>query len=75
MVRYKWAETMETHNEGLRAARDLHWPLIYFYVLHQGVYLPLYPVYVVGEDETLCEFHVIISETLGPARSDFSLQH
>lgn len=73
LIRYKWAETQDSHNASLRAAMQLNLPLIYFYGLAQGVYLPLYPVHVVGEDSGRREFLVSISETIGLGRSDMDL--
>jgi putative restriction endonuclease len=48
--RYRRGSTQHRDNVGLRAAMDGRLPLVYFYGLVPGKYLPAWPVYVVADD-------------------------
>lgn len=37
-------------------------PLAYFIRIDRGVYVPRYPVWVVGEDTARCEFAIAVDE-------------
>jgi putative restriction endonuclease len=43
-------------NRSLRSAMDFKLPLVYFVGVRNGVYRPVYPVYVIGDDPVTHEF-------------------
>ncbi|MGI8938909.1 MAG: HNH endonuclease [Iamia sp.] len=63
-LRYKWRGTDPQHAENcaLRAAFDRELPLIWFHGIQSGWYLPLYPVFLVGEEPGLHQFVVALDE-------------
>ena len=64
LVRYKYRGTdpQQSDNRALRAALSAGLPLAYFVGLDRGVYLPQYPVWLVGEDVARREFAVAVDE-------------
>ncbi|EOM75835.1 HNH endonuclease [Rhodococcus rhodnii] len=63
LLRYKWSGTDPDHmdNRGLRAAMTTRVPLIWFYGVGTGLFLPVYPVYpvyVVAEEADTHQFVV-----------------
>lgn len=58
LIRYKWRGTDRDHadNRALRAAIERQLPLIWFFGVAPGVYEPIYPVFVVGEEAQLQQF-------------------
>lgn len=54
----------ESHrdNRGLRLAFDRSTPLVYFEGIAEGRYLPLYPVFIVGDDPRAMAFHVAVDD-------------
>lgn len=58
LLRYKWRGDDPDHaeNRALRAAMDEGVPLIWFFGVAQGVYQPVYPVYLLWEEPDLQQF-------------------
>ncbi len=48
--RFRGSDPMHRDNIGLRLAMKGRVPLVYFYGVVKGEYLPVWPVFVVGED-------------------------
>lgn len=46
----------------MREAMRTGAPLAYFIRIDRGVYVPRYPVWVVGEDTARCEFAIAVDE-------------
>jgi len=63
-LHYKWRGTNPNHpeNRALRNAMSLRLPLIWFQGVGPGVYLPLYPVWLVAEEARRHEFVVAFDE-------------
>jgi len=63
-LRYKWRGTDQAHpdNRALREAMTRGVPLVYFLPVTRGVYEPIYPVYLVEEDQRSHEFTVDLGE-------------
>lgn len=64
LIRYKYRGTDPQHsdNRALRTAMAAGLPLAYFVGVAKGVYVPRYPVWIVGEDATACAFSVAVDE-------------
>lgn len=64
LVRYKWRGTDPQHsdNRALRVAMQRGAPLVYFVGVDRGVYVPRFPVWLVGEDPQRKEFRVAVDE-------------
>lgn len=62
LQRYKYRGTDPLHAENLalRRAMELKLPLIWFVGLAPGVYEPIYPVWVVGDNPTALEFALAV---------------
>jgi putative restriction endonuclease len=62
LLRYKWRGTDSEHsdNRALRVAMQRGAPLVYFVGVDRGVYVPRYPVWLVGEDQQRREFTVAV---------------
>jgi putative restriction endonuclease len=60
LIRYKYRGTDPDHSENraLRAAMDRKLPLIWFFGVGPGAYLPTFPVYIVGEEPDQLQFVV-----------------
>jgi putative restriction endonuclease len=60
--RYKWRGTDPNHpeNRALREAMQARRPLIWFYGISRGVYLPIFPVWLVDEELSAQQFVVAI---------------
>jgi len=60
LLRYRYRGTDPSHrdNVGLRLAMKQHVPLVYLHGIVPGEYLPVWPVYVVGDDPTSLSFLV-----------------
>lgn len=59
-IRYKWRGDDPDHaeNRALRAALDRQVPLIWFFGVGPGLYQPIYPVYLIGEESQYQQFVV-----------------
>ena len=64
LLNYKYRGTDQNHrdNVGLRDAMVRRVPLVYFHGLIPGKYLPLWPVFVVGDDRTSLTFRVALDD-------------
>jgi len=62
LQRYKYRGTDPEHpeNVALRRARELQLPLIWFVGVAPGVYEPIYPVWVVGDNRAALEFALAV---------------
>ncbi len=60
--RYRGLDPDHRDNVGLRAAMVNAVPLIYFFGVTKGHYLPVWPVYVVHDDPTSLTFSVAVDE-------------
>ena len=70
LYRYRGTDPQHPDNVGLRMAMQRQTPLIYLYGLVPGRYLPVWPVYIVGDDPSALAFKVAVDEArllhLGP---------
>ncbi len=64
LVRYKWRGDDGDHaeNRALRAAIEADVPLVWFFGVGTALYLPVFPVYVVGEDLFRQEFRLRVDD-------------
>jgi putative restriction endonuclease len=60
--RYRGTDPMHRDNVGLRHAMQGKIPLVYFHGVVKGEYLPVWPVYVVGDDRARLLFRVDLAE-------------
>lgn len=75
LFRYDYrAGTVQGDNTKLRRAMELQLPLILLRKFETGAYIPIFPVYVVDDDETRRQFLVAVDEALRfiGARSELS---
>lgn len=65
-IRYKWRGDDGNHaeNRALRAAMQRQVPLIWFFGIGPGVYLPVFPVFIVAEEPAQHQFVVAHGDTL-----------
>jgi len=64
LLRYRYRGTDAAHyqNVWLRRAMQQRAPLVYLFGVIEGQYLPVYPVYVVGDDAPALAFRVAIDD-------------
>lgn len=64
LLRYRYRGTNPAHHEnvGLRLAMQRQMPLIYFHGIVPGLYVPEWPVYIVGDDPSHLTFTVSVEE-------------
>lgn len=62
LYRYRGTDPRHHENEGLRSAMAARVPLVYLHAVMPGRYLPSWPVYVVGDDETGLTFEVAVDD-------------
>lgn len=60
VYRYRGDDPGHRDNVGLRLAKEQSVPLIYFFGVAEGLYMPVWPVYVVGEDPGQLAFLVLV---------------
>lgn len=60
LLRYKWrgADGEHPENRALRAAMEQKLPLIWFFGIGQATYMPVFPVFLLGEDKVRQEFTI-----------------
>ena len=68
--RFRGSDPMHRDNVGLRLAMTGRVPLVYFYGVVKGEYLPVWPVFVVGEDRDRLLFKVDLTNAQLEAGSD-----
>jgi putative restriction endonuclease len=63
-IRYRYRGTNPNHsdNRGLRAAMAAGIPLVYFHGIVPGQYMPVWPVFVVGDDPGALEFRIVVDD-------------
>lgn len=64
LLRYKWRgeDPEQADNRALRAAMAQGVPLIWFYGVAEGLYQPVFPVYLVAEEPEHQQFAVLVGE-------------
>lgn len=64
IIRYRYRGTDPNHrdNVGLRKCREMGLPLIYLFGVVPGEYLPVWPVFIVGDDPTHLTFSVAVDD-------------
>jgi len=74
LLRYRYRGTDPNHrdNQGLRSLMQRREPLVYFHALAAGRYLPVWPVFVVGDDPGSLTFTVAVDDALA-LREPFEL--
>lgn len=60
--KYRGTDPQHPDNVGLRRAMRLHIPLVYFYGVIEGLYLPVYPAFVIGDNQQTLTFTVGIGD-------------
>ncbi|WP_377325941.1 HNH endonuclease [Pimelobacter simplex] len=60
--KYRGSDPQHPENVALRRARDQNLPLIWFVGVAPGLYEPIYPVWVVGDDPANLEFALALDE-------------
>lgn len=60
--KYRGDDPQHPENVALRRAYELRLPLIWFVGVESGIYEPIYPVWVVGDDPTNLEFALALDE-------------
>jgi len=61
--RYRGTDPLHRENVGLRRAMAEQIPLIYFFGLEPGLYWPIWPVFIIGDDPANLTFTVSADET------------
>lgn len=62
LYRYRGTDPMHRDNVGLREAMRRRVPLVYFYGIEKGKYLPAWPVFVVADDPSELTFTVAVDD-------------
>jgi len=64
LLRYKWqgVDPLNADNRAMRSAMENRLPLIYFKGIAKGLYEPIYPVTLVGEEPGQMQFVVALDE-------------
>jgi len=62
--RYRGINPMHHENVGLRLAMQRRIPLIYFFGVTKGQYMPVWPVFIVGDDPEALTFKVTVDDKL-----------
>lgn len=62
LYRYRGTDPRHRDNAGLRLAMERQVPLVYLYGVLEGEYLPMWPVYVVGDDSAGLCFKVAVDD-------------
>ena len=60
--KYRGSDPQHPENVALRRARDLGLPLMWFVGVRPGLYEPIYPVYVVGDEPGQLQFALALDE-------------
>ncbi len=62
VYRYRGSDPMHSDNVGLRRAMARGVPLVYLYGIVPNRYLPVWPVFVVGDDPARLTFHLAVDD-------------
>lgn len=60
--RYRGTDPAHSDNVGLREAMKTNTPLVYFYALVKGHYLPIWPVYIINDNPSELSFSVAVDD-------------
>ena len=60
--RYRGADPNHPDNRGLRFAKEMHLPLVYFHGIVPGKYLATWPVFIVGDSPATLTFSVAVDD-------------
>jgi putative restriction endonuclease len=60
VYRYRGTDPFHRDNVGLRRAMERHVPLVYLPGVERGMYYPVWPVFIVGDDPDLLAFRVTL---------------
>lgn len=60
--RYRGSDPNHPDNRGLRFAKEMHLPLVYFHGIVPGKYLATWPVFVVGDSPATLTFSVAVDD-------------
>lgn len=60
VYKYRGTDPQHRENVGLRTAMQLQAPLVYLFGIVEGEYMPIWPVFVVGDDPSTLSFRVAI---------------
>lgn len=76
LIRYKWRGDDPEHaeNRALREALHQRAPLIWFVGVGPGLFQPVFPVYVAGEERGLHQFALAVDEVFGLVDVDTPLE-
>jgi putative restriction endonuclease len=76
-LRYKWrGKKLDNYdNVALRRALELSKPLVWFFGVAQGVYTPVYPIWLVGEEPESHQFVVAVDAEMRAQWTDPVLVH
>jgi putative restriction endonuclease len=62
LYRYRGTDPMHSDNQGLRRAMVERTPLVYFHGIMPGKYLPVWPVFIVGDSPKTLTFTVAVDD-------------
>ncbi len=62
LYRYRGDDVQHRDNRGLRAAMERKLPLIYLYGIVPGHYMPVWPIYIVGDNPRTLTFTIAIDD-------------
>jgi len=64
IYRYRGVDPNHRDNVGLRKVFELKRPLVYFHGIEPGKYLVIWPVFIIGDDQSNLVFKVAVDDTL-----------
>lgn len=62
--RYRGTDSRHRDNVGLRTCMQQRKPLVYLHGIEKGTYVPAWPVFIVGADDSLLTFTVAVDDAL-----------
>lgn len=69
LYRYRGTDARHPENQGLRRAMTTRTPLVYAFGITEGRYLPLWPVFIVGDDPSALAFRIEADDPLPSERA------
>jgi putative restriction endonuclease len=66
---YRGSDPQHADNRGLRVAKERRLPLVYFHSVVPGLYLAVWPVFVVGDNITSLSFSVAVDDLVHAERA------
>ncbi|MFW5783248.1 MAG: HNH endonuclease [Spirochaetota bacterium] len=67
LYRFQGTDPFNRDNCAMRPAMESRVPLVYFYAVSKGWYMPVFPVFVAGEDRAQLSFRVAVDPAYGIA--------